>query len=89
MGLHAVDERHPQHASLGTHVVHKGYKGECITVVNAIAFFPWADSDAAIRATGLQQAEREMQMLAEPGCPAVAAPPYGNVESTTLEAMAD
>ncbi len=60
-----------------------------ITVANAIAFFSWADSDAAVRATGLQQAEREMRMLAELGCPAIAAPPYGNVESTTLEVMAD
>lgn len=59
-----------------------------IEVVNAIAFFRWADADATTREQGFEQAAREMRMLAEIGCPAVAAPPYGDVEGTTLEAMA-
>jgi sugar phosphate isomerase/epimerase len=59
-----------------------------VAVVNAIAFFKWADADAATREQGLAQAEREMHMLAELGCPAVAAPPYGDVEGVTLEAIA-
>ena len=59
-----------------------------IALVNAIAFFKWADADDATRQAGLAQAEREMRMLAELGCLAVAAPPYGNVEGVTLEAMA-
>jgi len=59
-----------------------------VAVVNAIAFFKWADADAATRERGLAQAEREMRMLAELGCPAVAAPPYGDVEGITLEAIA-
>jgi len=59
-----------------------------IAVVNAIAFFTWADADEATREQGLQQAEREMRILAELGCPAVAAPPYGNVAGMSLESMA-
>lgn len=59
-----------------------------IAIVNAIAFFAWADTDEATREHGLAQAAREMQILAELGCPAVAAPPYGDVAGATLEAMA-
>src|SRR5262245_9805357 len=50
-----------------------------IAVINTIAFFAWADADQAARTRGLAQAEHEMQILAELGCPAVAAPPYGDV----------
>src|SRR5262245_25542405 len=59
-----------------------------IVLVNAIAFFAWADADEAARARGLAQAEREMQLLAELGCPAVAAPPFGDVAALTLEEIA-
>jgi 2-keto-myo-inositol isomerase len=57
-------------------------------VVNAIAFFKWADADRTTRERGFVQAEREIRLLAELGCPAVAAPPYGDVEAVTLEAIA-
>jgi sugar phosphate isomerase/epimerase len=60
-----------------------------ITAVNAIAFFKWADADPAVRKAGLEQAEREMNLLAEIGCLAVAAPPFGDVESVTLDEMAE
>ncbi len=59
-----------------------------LTVVNAIAFFAWADADRSTREQALAQAEREIHMLAELGCLAVAAPPYGNVTAVTLEAIA-
>ena len=59
-----------------------------LTLANAIAFFAWADADDQVREQGFAQAEREMRMLAELGCLAVAAPPFGHVESVTLEAMA-
>ncbi len=62
--------------------------GSGVDVVNAIAFFPWADADAATRERGLVQAAREMQLLADIGCPAVAAPPYGDVEGSSLEVIA-
>jgi Sugar phosphate isomerases/epimerases len=51
-----------------------------IAIPNAIAFFRWADADDEARRRGFAQAGREMEMLAELGCPAVAAPPYGDVE---------
>lgn len=59
-----------------------------IPVVNAIAFFKWADADAATRAQGMSQAKQEMQMLVELGCRAVAAPPFGDVASVSLDDMA-
>jgi sugar phosphate isomerase/epimerase len=62
--------------------------GAGLSVVNAIAFFPWADADAGARERGFAQAERELALLAELGCAAVAAPPFGDVAGTTLEAMA-
>ncbi|CAM3383031.1 sugar phosphate isomerase/epimerase family protein [Marinicrinis lubricantis] len=60
-----------------------------ISLVNAIAFFKWADADKEERKNGFEQAKREMEMLAQLGCDAVAAPPFGNVEGVTLEEMAD
>ncbi|RUT35750.1 sugar phosphate isomerase/epimerase [Paenibacillus zeisoli] len=60
-----------------------------IEVVNAIAFWAWADRDADTRTQGLQQARREMEMLAAIGCQAAAAPPYGNVEGIPLVQMAE
>lgn len=60
-----------------------------ISVVNAIAFFPWADADESVRKQGMIRAEQEINMLAEIGCLAVAAPPSGNVEGVTLSAIAD
>ena len=59
-----------------------------VAVVNAIAFFPWADADELVRERGFAQARKEIEWLAALGCPAVAAPPYGTVEGVTLEAMA-
>lgn len=63
-------------------------EGSGVALVNAIAFFAWADADPAAREAGLRQAEGELHMLAELGCAAVAAPPFGDVEGTSLEAMA-
>jgi 2-keto-myo-inositol isomerase len=60
-----------------------------ITIANAIAFFKWADEDRELRAQGREQASREMSMLAEIGCSAVAAPPFGNVANVSLADMAE
>lgn len=60
-----------------------------IALPNAIAFFPWADADAAVREQGFEQARREMDMLAELGCAAVAAPPFGHVEGVTIAELAE
>jgi len=57
--------------------------------VNAIAFFPWADADEMVREQAFLQAKKEMEMLAQLGCVAVAAPPYGRMQGVTLEALAE
>lgn len=59
-----------------------------IVLANAIAFFKWADRDEEVREQGFAQAEREMRMLAEIGCVAVAAPPFGDVADVPLADMA-
>jgi 2-keto-myo-inositol isomerase len=59
-----------------------------IAVVNAIAFFKWSDEGETEREQAFLQAEKEMANLAELGCTAVAAPPFGNVEHVSLEMMA-
>ncbi|WP_274650774.1 sugar phosphate isomerase/epimerase family protein [Paenibacillus humicola] len=59
-----------------------------IAIANAIAFFKWSDKDAEVRSAGFAQAEREMNMLAELACAAVAAPPFGDVEGVPLDDMA-
>jgi sugar phosphate isomerase/epimerase len=59
-----------------------------VALVNAIAFFAWADADEAARERAFAQAEREMQILAEIGCEAVAAPPFGDVARSEPHAIA-
>lgn len=48
-----------------------------IGVANAIGFAPWLAHDEARRKAGFRQMEEEMNMLAEIGCPRVAAAPAG------------
>ena len=62
--------------------------GCSIPIVDVIAFYPWADADEGVRQQALAQAERELRLLAELGCQAVAAPPAGNVANVSLENMA-
>ncbi len=54
-----------------------------------LLFFKWSDEDDAIRERAYVQAEKEMAMLAELGCAAVAAPPFGDVEQVSLDRMAE
>lgn len=60
-----------------------------LTFANAIAFWKWADSVAAEREQGFEHAKRELELLAELGCVAAAAPPFGNVASMTLGDIAE
>lgn len=69
--------------ALRRHIEHAG-----ITVANAIAFWTWADEDPSQRDRGFEQAKRELTLLAELGCVAAAAPPFGSVEGVSLESMA-
>ncbi|HKE30035.1 MAG TPA: sugar phosphate isomerase/epimerase family protein [Bryobacteraceae bacterium] len=48
-----------------------------LTVESAIAFAPWMADDPARRAAGLEQAKREMDMVAQIGGKRIAAPPAG------------
>jgi len=60
-----------------------------IAVVNAIAFWTWGDADEAARRQGFEQAKRELELLAEIGCAAAAAPPFGNVAAVSLDELAE
>jgi len=59
-----------------------------VEFINAIAFFTWADADPAKRNEAFLQAEKEMRILASLGCKLIAAPPFGDVETVSLEEMA-
>ena len=81
--LHAYLEHGGTVQELRSYLVDTG-----LALPNAIAFFSWAATDPALREQGFAQAERDMHLLAELGCVAVAAPPYGDVAGISLEAMA-
>ena len=46
--------------------------------VNGIAFGRWVDDDPAKRAAGLEETKRDMELLAEMGCPCIAASMFGS-----------
>jgi 2-keto-myo-inositol isomerase len=48
-----------------------------LVVPNVIGFFEWTVDDASRREAGLVEAERNMVMCAQIGCPQLAAPPFG------------
>lgn len=60
-----------------------------LQVAGAIAFWKWADADAATRTQGLDLARREMDTIATLGGTCAAAPPFGNVAGVPLEAFAE
>src|SRR5205823_768038 len=55
----------------------KRIDGLGLTIENLIGFSPWIIDDDTARAKGLEQMEREMDMLAQLGCKRTAAPPVG------------
>lgn len=55
-----------------------------IKIENAIGFAQWIVDDDNIRAAALEQAKREMDWLAQIGCPRIAAPPAGATEQAGL-----
>ncbi len=59
-----------------------------LTVESAIGFAPWIVDDEATRMKGLEQAKREMNMLAEIGGKRIAAPPSGATKQTDLDLFA-
>ena len=60
-----------------------------LQVAGAIAFWKWADADAATRAQALELARREMDTLAALGATCAAAPPFGNLAAVSLDACAE
>ena len=48
-----------------------------VSFVNGIAFGQWVHPDPAIRAAGLEETKRDMALLAEMGCPRIAASMFG------------
>jgi sugar phosphate isomerase/epimerase len=59
-----------------------------LTVENAIGFFAWIVDDPAARAAGLEEARRNMEMVARIGGGRLAAPPFGATEQTDLNLFA-
>ncbi len=48
-----------------------------LSFVNGIAFGQWTNPDAAVRAAGLEETRRDMELLAEMNCPYIAASMFG------------
>ena len=48
-----------------------------LSFVNGIAFGQWVNPDPAVRAAGMEETRRDMAMLAEMGCPCIAASMFG------------
>jgi len=58
-----------------------------LAVESAISFFQWIVDDDAARAKGLEQAKREMEILARIGGKRIAAPPAGATEKEGLDLL--
>jgi 2-keto-myo-inositol isomerase len=56
-----------------------------ITVEDAIGFAQWIVDDEATRKQALEQLKQEMDMLAQLGCPRIAAPPAGATNESGLD----
>ncbi|MEX0586866.1 MAG: sugar phosphate isomerase/epimerase family protein [Pirellulales bacterium] len=56
-----------------------------LTIESAIAFAPWIVDDDGQRAKGLEQAKREMDLVAQLGGKRIAAPPAGATDKTGLD----
>lgn len=60
-----------------------------IIPINAIGFAPWMAQDLAKSKAGFEQMEKEMSMLADIGCPRVAAPAIGATDPIDLLAAGE
>jgi sugar phosphate isomerase/epimerase len=56
-----------------------------IKVQNAIGFAQWIVDDESVRAKGIEQLKREMDLLAQLGCRRTAAPPMGATKEAGLD----
>ena len=64
-----------------------------VSFINGIAFGQWVNPDPKIRAAGLEETKQDMALLAEIGCPCVAASMFGMQKpgspALSLEAIAE
>jgi 2-keto-myo-inositol isomerase len=62
-----------------------------LKIEDAIGFAKWIVEDPTERAKALEQSKKEMDMLAEIGCPRIAAPPFGatNIPKIDLRIVAE
>ncbi len=60
-----------------------------LEIFDCIGFLRWADRDPVVRRAEMETARREMHTLREIGCPAMAAPPFGDTEGVTTEEYAE
>lgn len=58
-----------------------------LTVESSISFFRWVVDDEAVRAKGLEQVKRDMDVLAQIGGKRIAAPPAGATREAGLDLM--
>jgi sugar phosphate isomerase/epimerase len=56
-----------------------------IKIESAISFPQWIVDDDSVRANALEQAKEEMDLLAQIGCPRIAAPPVGATRDPGLD----
>ncbi len=56
-----------------------------LRIENAIGFAPWIADDATVRTKAMEQAKQEMDLLAQIGCPRIAAPPTGATDQAGLD----
>lgn len=63
----------------------KRLRDKGLTMESAIGFFDWIVDDDARRAKGLEEAKRNMELVAPIGCKRLAAPPLGATEQTDLD----
>lgn len=67
----------------------RSFAKDCnVQVVNGIAFSRWSDSNEKVRLEALEQCKREMQILMELECKAIAAPPVGEVQGISKDDIA-
>ena len=67
--------------------IHRQLNDSGLTVESAISFSRWIVDDDAERAKGLEQARRDMDVLAQIGGKRIAAPPAGATQETGLDLM--
>jgi len=64
-----------------------------VSFVNGIAFGQWVHPDPAVRKAGMEETKRDMELLAELGCPRIAASMFGvqkpGSPSVPVEAVAE